>query len=142
MSRRSLERSGEDRAGAPQPPPNNIPEELTSFVGRSDELSRVRELLGEVRLLTLVGAGGCGKTRLAIQSAIHAADGFQDGIWWVELAALEDAELLAAAVGRALGLRERPDQLPLDVLGAEHQDDEGHDGNYGDRAYELDRETE
>jgi predicted ATPase/DNA-binding NarL/FixJ family response regulator len=113
--------SGEERASALQPP-NNIPEELTSFVGRSDELSRVRELLGEVRLLTLVGAGGCGKTRLAIQSAIHAADGFQDGIWWVELAAVEDAELLAAGVGRALGLRERPDQLPLDVLGEHLRD--------------------
>ncbi|CAA9531660.1 MAG: Cyclase homology domain / Predicted ATPase / Transcriptional regulator, LuxR family [uncultured Solirubrobacteraceae bacterium] len=94
----------------------SLPEQLTSFVGRSGELARVRELLGEVRLLTLVGAGGCGKTRLAIQSGSDGAAGFPDGVWWVELAALENAELLPSAVTAALGLRDRRGQAPLEVL--------------------------
>ncbi len=76
----------------------------------------MRELLGEARPLTLVGAGGCGKTRLALQSAADGVERFPDGAWWVELAALEDAELLATTVTSALGLRERPGQAPLEVL--------------------------
>ena len=94
----------------------NLPDELTSFIGRSAELARVRELLGEARLLTLVGAGGCGKTRLALQSATHGVERFPDGAWWVELAALENAELLATTVTSALGLRDRPGQTPVEVL--------------------------
>ncbi len=94
----------------------NLPSELTSFVGRSAELARVRELLEETRLLTLVGAGGCGKTRLALRSAAGVVDRFADGAWWVELAALESADLLAGGVGAALRLRERPGQVPEEVL--------------------------
>jgi predicted ATPase/DNA-binding CsgD family transcriptional regulator len=101
---------------SPDAPPNNLPDELTSFIGRSAELARVRELLGEARLLTLVGAGGCGKTRLALQAAAGAVERFPDGAWWVELAALEDAALLATTVTSALRLHERPDQAPLEVL--------------------------
>ena len=99
--------------------PNNLPAELTSFVGRSEELSRVRKLLGQVRLLTLLGSGGCGKTRLALQSATHGIDSFPGGTWWVELAALDDRERLAVTVAMALGVRERPGRASLDVV-AEH----------------------
>ena len=98
------------------PSASNLPEQLTSFVGRFAELAQVRELLGEARLVTLVGAGGCGKTRLALQAAAGARERFEDGVWWVELAALEDPELLATTVSSALGLRERPGQPPLDAL--------------------------
>lgn len=93
----------------------DLPDELTSFIGRSAELARVRELLGEARLLTLVGAGGCGKTRLALQSAVGALDRFGDA-WWVGLAALEDADLLASSVSSALGLREQAGQATQETL--------------------------
>ena len=94
----------------------SFPDELTSFVGRSAELARVRELLGEARLLSLVGAGGCGKTRLALRSAVAARDRFADGMWWVELAALEDGGLIVGAVSSVLGLRERRGHAPQEVL--------------------------
>ncbi|MEA2421463.1 MAG: hypothetical protein QOF55_562, partial [Thermoleophilaceae bacterium] len=73
--------------------PNNLPDQLTSFVGRERELSAVREALAATRLLTLTGAGGCGKTRVAAQVAADALDGFEDGAWWVELAPLADGAL-------------------------------------------------
>jgi class 3 adenylate cyclase len=76
----------------------NLPGELTSFVGRSAELREVGELLGQVRLLTLTGAGGCGKTRLALQAAAGALPDPVDGLWWLELARLQDAALVPAAV--------------------------------------------
>ena len=109
---------GRDAAiqAAPDTPPNNLPAELTSFIGRSAELAHVRQLLSETRLLTLVGAGGCGKTRVALQSAAGTLDGFEDGTWWIELAALGDPGLLPTTIGSALGLRDRPGQAPLDVL--------------------------
>jgi predicted ATPase/DNA-binding NarL/FixJ family response regulator len=93
-----------------------LPVELTSFVGRSVELAEVGELLGQVRLLTLTGAGGCGKTRLALQAAAGAMDGHLDGVWWVELARLGDATLVPAAVIGAIGVREVPGWGPLDTL--------------------------
>jgi len=94
----------------------NLPSELTSFVGRSVELREVGELLGQVRVLTLTGAGGCGKSRLALQAAAGALQGPLDGVWWVELARLQDAALVPAAVIGAIGVRELPDQGPLGTL--------------------------
>ncbi|MCA1703183.1 MAG: hypothetical protein LC808_07885 [Actinobacteria bacterium] len=95
---------------------NNLPGELTSFVGRRAELAQVEALLGDVRLLTLTGAGGCGKTRLGLQAAADAMDGYPDGVWWVPLARLEDAALLPTAVIGALGLPDVPGRTPLDTL--------------------------
>ena len=83
----------------------NLPIPSTPFLGRADELTQVRELLGreDVRLLTLSGAGGSGKTRLALQAAGAAADEYPQGVWWVPLAPLQDAGEVAPAAVRALG---------------------------------------
>lgn len=96
--------------------PNNLPGELTSFVGRRSELAQIGNLLERARLLTLTGAGGCGKTRLALQVAADAMDRHPDGVWWVELARLEGSALLAAAVITATGSSEVPGRPVLDTL--------------------------
>ncbi len=83
----------------------NLPIPATPFLGRDHELGEARELLAraDVRLLTLTGAGGSGKTRLALQAAGEAADAYPDGVWWVPLAPLADPADVAAAATRALG---------------------------------------
>jgi predicted ATPase/DNA-binding CsgD family transcriptional regulator len=89
-------------------PPNNLPQELSSFVGREKELAEIQRLLGYNRLLTLTGSGGCGKTRLAVVVANELLQGFEDGAWMVELAPLSDPSLVPQAVGSVLGVREQP----------------------------------
>lgn len=88
--------------------PNNLPMQLTSFIGREREMGEIRALLSRSRLLTLVGSGGSGKTRLALQVAAELLEAYKDGVWLVELAALTDAGLLAQTVAAALNLREQP----------------------------------
>jgi class 3 adenylate cyclase len=87
---------------------NNLPTELASFVGRDNELAEVRALAASSRLVTLTGAGGCGKTRLALQLAAGLLDASGDGVWLVELAAVTDEDAVAAAVCRAVGIAARP----------------------------------
>src|SRR5215472_12994300 len=86
--------------------PHNLPVELTSFVGRRQELGEVKRLLGSTRLLTLTGSGGAGKTRLAVQAAEELVRGFADGVWFVDLAPLDDPMLVNQAVFDALGLQD------------------------------------
>lgn len=86
-------------------PADTLPDPLSSFVGREAELREIARLLDGTRLLSLTGAGGSGKTRLAIETARRARARFADGVWWVELAAVEDPALLATAVLTALGER-------------------------------------
>jgi predicted ATPase/class 3 adenylate cyclase len=88
--------------------PHNLPVQLTSFIGRERELTEIRKRLGETRLLTLVGVGGSGKTRLALQVAGEALGEYPDGAWLVELAPLTDAELVPQTVATALGVKEQP----------------------------------
>src|SRR6516225_8536495 len=83
--------------------PSNLPVELSSFVGRADDLERGAGLLGESRLVTFTGAGGCGKTRLARQVAARLAERFPGGVWWVELASLADGALVTERAARTLG---------------------------------------
>jgi len=90
--------------------PNNLPVALSSFVGRETEIARAGELLAGSRSLTLTGVGGAGKTRLALQVAADALDDHPDGVWWVELAALQDPALVATSLAGALGVRPLPGQ--------------------------------
>ena len=87
--------------------PNNLPQQITSFIGRERELAETRRLLANARLLTLLGAGGLGKTRLSLQLAADVLDDFPDGVWFVELAPLADARLVPQAVASVLGVKER-----------------------------------
>jgi predicted ATPase len=96
--------------------PNNLPVQLTSFIGREQEVAEVRRHLGETRLLTLTGAGGAGKTRLALQAAQGLSTEFADGVWWVELAPLSDPALVPQAIGAPLGLRDEANRPMLDQL--------------------------
>jgi class 3 adenylate cyclase len=79
---------------------SNLPVQLSSFVGRDVELTQLRELLADNRVVTLTGAGGVGKTRLAIQVAARMAGEFSDGVWWVDLAPITDPELRRALLQR------------------------------------------
>ena len=95
---------------------NNLPAELARFIGRGQELAQVRALLGSSRLVTLTGAGGCGKTRLGLQVAAELLDGSGDGVWLVELAAVTDQASVAPAISRALGLTGQPDRPALEAM--------------------------
>lgn len=84
--------------------PNNLPTDLTSFVGREEELLKAGDLLGRTRLLTLTGPGGTGKTRLSLQLAADQASLFPDGIWFVALEPIHDLELVPSTIAQALGI--------------------------------------
>lgn len=85
--------------------PNNLPMQVTSFVGRERELSRALDLLERTRVLTLTGPGGTGKTRLALQVAAEAADQFRDGVFFVDLAPVSDVDVFPSQVLAALGIQ-------------------------------------
>ncbi|WP_433179665.1 ATP-binding protein [Actinoallomurus sp. CA-150999] len=89
---------------------------MTSFVGRRKEVAQVRRMLGDARLVTLVGTGGVGKTRLALRVAGEVRRAFPDGVWLVELAALESPKLLAETVVDALGIHDRSARSAVEVL--------------------------
>ena len=96
---------------------HNLLPQLTSFVGRERELKELATLLGSTRLVTLTGAGGSGKTRLAIEVAARKAEQTRDGAWLVDLAPVFDPQLVLKAVARVLGVRERPHSSLLgDIL--------------------------
>jgi predicted ATPase/class 3 adenylate cyclase len=96
--------------------PNNLPLQLTSFVGRDDDVREIKTLLHENRLVTLVGAGGAGKTRCAIQAGAELLDGFADGVWLIELARISDPSLVSPAIAQALSVRESHGEPLLDTL--------------------------
>ncbi len=93
--------------------PNNLPTAASEFVGRNAELAQVRELITAARLVTLAGAGGSGKTRLALQTAAELTGWARDGVWLAELAAVTDAGQIAAVVAAVLRLPEHGGAAPL-----------------------------
>jgi predicted ATPase/DNA-binding NarL/FixJ family response regulator len=94
----------------------NLPAELTSFVGRRDEVAEVRRLLADYRLVTLTGVGGVGKTRLALRAAVELRRAFSDGVWLVRLDQLRDGALVTQAVAGTLGLQKRAGSPPEGAL--------------------------
>jgi predicted ATPase/DNA-binding CsgD family transcriptional regulator len=101
---------------SPAGPTHNLPLELSSFVGREKELAEVKRLLKDNRLLTLTGSGGCGKTRLALAAAPELVEGFEDGVWLVELASQVDPSLVAQSVATTLGVLEQPGRFLTETL--------------------------
>jgi predicted ATPase/DNA-binding winged helix-turn-helix (wHTH) protein len=95
---------------------HNLPAELTSFVGRQTELAELSKLLRSARLLSLTGAGGVGKTRLAIRLGFQLVDEFPDGVWLVDLAPLSAPDLVAQAIAMTVGVREGPQRSARDAL--------------------------
>lgn len=96
--------------------PNNLPQQLASFIGRERELVKVKSMLGNARLLTLLGAGGMGKTRLALQVAADVMDDYPDGAWLVDLAPAADGRLVVQAVASVLGVKEEMGRPVLEAL--------------------------
>ncbi|HLI96471.1 MAG TPA: adenylate/guanylate cyclase domain-containing protein [Candidatus Baltobacteraceae bacterium] len=92
-------------------PNNNLPLQLTSFVGRSEEIAQIKALLETHRLVTLVGAGGVGKTRLSLQAGADLLNHYDDGVWVVELAPLSDGTLIAAELARVFEVRASAERL-------------------------------
>jgi non-specific serine/threonine protein kinase len=95
---------------------HNLPAQLTSFVGRHREIEEVRQLLSTTRLLTLTGAGGCGKTRLALQVASELVDRFRDGVWVVDLAPVSDRDVVTHTLASVFKVQEGPNRPLLDGL--------------------------
>ncbi|HEY7068290.1 MAG TPA: LuxR C-terminal-related transcriptional regulator, partial [Chloroflexota bacterium] len=108
--RRPAARSGRAAGGQGRlaGPRHNLPLQLTSFVGREQSIAEVGQLLATTRLLTLTGAPGVGKTRLALQLADEAREAYAQGVWLVELAPLADPALVPQAVAAVLGVHEHP----------------------------------
>jgi predicted ATPase/DNA-binding SARP family transcriptional activator len=98
------------------PSRHNLPAPLTSFVGRDADLARLERLLGEARLVTLTGPGGAGKTRLAVEAGTRAIELFPGGVWLADLAGIAGAELVAARVMEALGVRQDHDVPVMEAL--------------------------
>src|SRR6266478_3412419 len=107
---------GDGQADRASKPKHNLPYQLTSFVGREQEIAQLEELVITNRLVTLTGAGGVGKTRLVVEAAVRLTNAFPDGAWLVELATLSDPRLVPQAVAQALALAEKPTRPVIETL--------------------------
>jgi DNA-binding winged helix-turn-helix (wHTH) protein len=95
---------------------HNLPVPLTNFIGRDQEMAELLRLVASTRLLTLTGAGGCGKTRLALELAANVLDRFPDGVWVVDLAAICNPSLVTQTVASVLDVREGPNRPIREAL--------------------------
>jgi predicted ATPase len=107
---------GERISSRPVEPGNNLPQHLTPLIGRESELAEVKSLLETTSLLTLMGAGGMGKTRFSLEVAAALLDRFKDGVWFVELAPVSDPALVTRTVAEVLGVHEEAGRPLLDTL--------------------------
>src|SRR6267154_2956284 len=100
--------------------PHNVPAQLTPLIGREKELRAVITLLRQpgVRLVTLTGTGGVGKTRLGLQVATDMLDDFADGVYFVPLAPISDPDLVVPTIAQTLGIKEAGERTVLDLLQA------------------------
>jgi predicted ATPase/class 3 adenylate cyclase len=96
--------------------PNNLPTQLTSFIGREKEILEVKQELDEHRLVTLIGSGGTGKTRLSLQVAVEVLEKFDHGVWFVELAALSDPNQIPQTILSALDISEQAGNPSIEIL--------------------------
>ena len=99
--------------------PNNLPQQMTSFIGRERELIEAKALLAKTRLLTLLGMGGLGKTRLSLQIGADALEQYPDGVWFVDLAPIKDASLVTNIAAQVLGVREEAGKPLVQTLCAQ-----------------------
>ncbi len=104
------------RPGRARTSPHNLPSPGTSFIGREGEIAECLEILSRTRLLTLIGSGGCGKTRMSLRIAEEALAEYPDGVWFVDLAPLREDARVAQAVASAAGVREEADTPLLETL--------------------------
>ncbi len=96
--------------------PNNLPVQLTSFIGREEAMRKIKECLGQTRLLTMTGSGGAGKTRLSLQTGADIIDDFANGVFVAELASLNDPSLAAQTVLNSLGVKEQQGMSAKEML--------------------------
>jgi predicted ATPase len=111
----SEEKTQPKRVGK-SPRKHNLSEQLTSFIGRSKEIETVQELLSENRLVTLTGAGGCGKTRLATEVASNLIEDYEDGVWFINLGPVRDPNFVAMEITNVLDIKEEPNKAITDTL--------------------------
>jgi len=108
--------AAEEPPSSPMPPRHNLPAQLTSFIGQEEDLREYADVLQATRLLTLTGIGGCGKTRLALELAGWVLPSFPDGVWFVDLASVVDAQRLPSSVADALQIRTEVDSPIVETL--------------------------
>jgi predicted ATPase/class 3 adenylate cyclase len=96
--------------------PNNLPAQLTSFVGREQEVAQIESLLEHSPLVTIAGTGGVGKTRCALQAGARLLEKYADGVWFVDLAPVSDQTLVTSTIARTLGVREAPNRPLIETL--------------------------
>ena len=121
--RRKIDDSGDDPTLELKPPrekeekpKHNLPAQLATFIGRQNEMQMVHDFIGQHRLVTLTGAGGCGKTRLACEVAIQLLPEFEDGVWFVDLSPIAIENLVVKEITEALKIAEEPDKPLIDTL--------------------------
>jgi predicted ATPase/tRNA A-37 threonylcarbamoyl transferase component Bud32 len=111
-----LERKIQSKKLAAPQRKHNLPEQLTSFIGRSQEIATIQKLLSKNRLVTLTGAGGCGKTRLAGEVAANFIEEYEDGVWFINLGPVTDPNFVAMEISEVLNIKEEPKKAIIDTL--------------------------